>query len=576
MSQALLKTVRNTAAFLEAQKNDWEPAWRDVAQYIVPHKGTFSYAESEGAGRFSKKIIDGTASRSIRILAAGMQSGLTSPAQPWFRLRLVDKDLMELSSIRLWLDAVENRIYNELAHAGFYQAAHSMYSELAAFGSADMYMASDVQRPFSFSCLTCGEYAWASDRYGKIDTVLRRTKMTVRQVATQFGEERLSRTARRMLTRDPYSMIEVGHLVCPREGKNFVGTAQRNMVLAGSKNMPWASITFEMGTDATGILSESGFMEFPHLCGRWDVTGADVYGYSPAMDVLPDVKMLQEMAKSQLLAVHKVVNPPMRVPAGYKQRLNLIPGAQNFVNSAQHDAVSPLYQINPDIQAVSYKIDDVRRGIREGLFNDLFLMFTGEGRSNITATEVLERSQEKMIMLGPVIERHQTEILDPLLARMLGVLQRSGKMPPVPPELEGKALEVEYVSVLAQAQKLSGTNAIRQLTEQVGRMATVVPSVLDKLDFDQCVDELASTAGVPARVLRSDEDVAARRETAQMQLNEAAMPKQMESLAKTVASVAKATKDSPEVMETLASSLGIGVDEESQKMLQEALSFTGR
>ncbi|WP_290925589.1 portal protein, partial [Halodesulfovibrio sp.] len=155
-------------------------------------------------------------------------------------------------------------------------------------------------------------------------------------------------------------------------------------------------------------------------------------------------------------------------------------------------------------------------------------------------------------------------------------LQRSGKMPPVPPELEGKALEVEYVSVLAQAQKLSGTNAIRQLTEQVGRMATVVPSVLDKLDFDQCVDELASTAGVPARVLRSDEDVAARRETAQMQLNEAAMPKQMESLAKTVASVAKATKDSPEVMETLASSLGIGVDEESQKMLQEALSFTGR
>ncbi|SIO36776.1 portal protein [Halodesulfovibrio marinisediminis] len=576
MSQSLLKAVRTTSAFLEAQKQDWEPAWRDVAHYIVPHKGTFGFSDSGSTSRFSKKIIDGTASRSIRILAAGMQSGLTSPAQPWFRLRLVDRDLMEYAPVRLWLDAVENRIYNELAHAGFYQAAHSMYSELAAFGSANMYMASDEKRPFSFSCLTCGEYAWASDRYGKIDTVLRRTKMTVRQVAALFGEEGLSATARRMLARDPYNMIEVGHLVCPREGKSIVVSGKSKPFFVGKKNMPWASITFEMGTDATTVLNESGFMEFPHLCGRWDVTGMDTYGYSPAMDVMPDVKMLQEMAKSQLLAVHKVVNPPMRVPAGYKQRLNLIPGAQNFVNSTQQDAVSPLYQINPDIQAVSYKIDDVRRGIREGFFNDLFLMFTGEGRSNITATEVLERSQEKMVMLGPVIERHQTEILDPLLARMLGVLQRSGRMPEAPPELDGRALEVEYVSVLAQAQKLAGSNAIRQLTEQVGRMATVAPSVLDKLDFDQCVDELASTAGVPARVLRSDEDVAARREAARAQATELQAPEQIEKMASAVSSVVGATKESPELLEMVGSVVGSGTDVKSQKLLKEALTFTGR
>lgn len=576
MSQSLLKTVRNTSAFLEAQRQDWEPAWRDVSQYVVPHKGAFSFSGSGGSARFSTKIIDGTASRAIRILAAGMQSGLTSPAQPWFRLRLMERDLMEFSQVRLWLDEVENRIYNELAHAGFYQAAHSMYSELAAFGSADMYMASDDQKLFSFSCLTCGEFAWASDRYGKIDTVLRRTKMTVRQLAVQFGDGALSATAKRMLARDPYSMIEVGHLVCPREGKNFASKGNKQPLLAGSKNMPWASIVFEMGTDATTVLSESGFMEFPHLCGRWDVTGMDTYGYSPAMDVMPDVKMLQEMAKSQLLAVHKVVNPPMRVPAGYKQRLNLIPGAQNFVNSTQQDAVSPLYQINPDIQAVSYKIDDVRRGIREGFFNDLFLMFTGEGRSNITATEVLERSQEKMVMLGPVIERHQTEILDPLLARILGVLQRSGRLPEPPPELEGRGLQVEYVSVLAQAQKLASSNAIRQLAEQVGRMATVAPSVLDKLDFDQCVDELASTAGVPARILRSDEDVAILRNAAKEQAETMQMPEHIGKLAGAVQSVVDATKDSPDVLEALIASTGSDAGAESQKLVQEAMKLVGR
>lgn len=573
MSQSLLKTVRNTSAFLEAQKQDWEKAWQDVTQYVVPHKGTFS-----GFGRkarFNSKIIDATASRAIRILAAGMQSGLTSPAQPWFRLRLLEKELMEYAPVRLWLDAVESRIYNELAHAGFYQAAHSMYSELAAFGSADMYLASDETKPFSFSCLTCGEFAWASDRYGKIDTVLRRSKMTVRQLAAQFGEEMLSATARRMLARDPYSSVEVGHLVCPREGKSLVGSDRKVPKLIGNKNMPWASITFEMGTDATGVLNESGFMEFPHLCGRWDVTGTESYGHSPAMDVMPDVKMLQEMAKSQLLAVHKVVNPPMRVPAGYKQRLNLIPGAQNFVNSTQQDAVSPLYQINPDIQAVSHKIDDVRRGIREGFFNDLFLMFTGEGRSNITATEVLERSQEKMIMLGPVIERHQTEILDPLLARMLGVLQRSGRLPEAPEELEGRALQVEYVSVLAQAQKLAGSNAIRQLTEQVGRMATVVPSVLDKLDFDQCVDELAATAGVPARVLRSDEEVAERRTAAQEQAAQMQAPEQIAKLAGAVSSVVDTAKGSPEIVEAVSAMAG-GGDTAQQELMQQAMALIGR
>ena len=564
MSESLLQTVRKTAQFLEHRREDWLAAWQGVADYIVPRKGRFH--ASGGATtpqRNTGKIIDATASRAIRVLAAGMQSGLTSPAQPWFRLRLIDKDLMEHGPVRLWLDDVETRIYNELAHAGFYQASHNMYAELAAFGSADMYMASDQERLFSFSTLTCGEYAWACNGHGKVDTVLRKVQMTARQLAQKYGAEALSRSARRMLARDPYSTIEVAHLVYPRKGVSFAGKATRDSLMTNT-TMPWASVVFETGTDAQSVLRESGFNEFPHLCGRWDVTGADVYGYSPAMDVLPDVKMLQEMAKSQLLAVHKVINPPMRVPAGYKQRLNLIPGAQNFVNSTQQDAVSPLYQINPDIQAVSYKIEDVRKGIREGFFNDLFLMFTGEGRSNITATEVMERSQEKMLMLGPVIERHQTEILDPLLGRMLGVLQRAGKLPEAPQELHGRELQVEYVSVLAQAQKMAGANAVRQLTEQVGRLATVAPTVLDKIDFDQCVDEMATTAGVPARILRSDQDVEERRAAATQEMQAQQLPEQLEKMFGSASVASKLFAEQPELLEQLSAHFSGGGDETSR------------
>ena len=225
--------------------------------------------------------------------------------------------------------------------------------------------------------------------------------------------------------------------------------------------------------------------------------------------------MLQEMTRSRLLAVHKMVDPPMRVPAGFKQRLSLIPGAVNYVNPHQPDGIGPLYQISPDLTALARTVEDVRRAVREGFFNDLFMMFTGEGRSNITATEIAERGEEKMLLLGPVIERHQTEILDPLLARSFGLALRAGLMPETPTSLQGDELKVEYVSSLAQAQRRDGAEAVRRLTSEVASLASVAPGVLDKIDFEQAVDELASIAGVPARLVRSDAEVEALRQNIQ-------------------------------------------------------------
>lgn len=383
-----------------------------------------------------------------------------------------------------------------------YAASHGLYTELAAFGSADMYHEADQQRMMRFSCLACGDFSWACDAAGRVDTVVRRMRMTARQLAQRYGEERLSQRVRRLLRRDPEHGVPLVHMVRPRTERDPAGS--------GGRNMPWQSLTWE-SEGASALLHEGGFEEFPHLAARWDVAGGDIYGRSPGMDVLPDVKMLQEMARSQLLAIHKVVNPPMRVPSGFKQRLNLIPGGQNFVTPGQAESVGPLYQISPDIDAVTRKMDDVRRAVREGFFNDLFLMFTAEGRSNVTAAEVLERGEEKLLMLGPVIERHQTELLDPLLERTYGILQRGGLLPSAPPELSGRSMRVEYVSALAQAQRSVTAQAIRRFASDVATLAGVAPHVLDKVDFDQAVDELASIAGVPARVVRSDAEVVSLR-----------------------------------------------------------------
>lgn len=530
MQSYRLKEAMQTVQFLENSRFDWEEQWKAIAEYIVPRKGWFTGQPVSGGsyGRARNgKIIDGTATRAVRVLAAGMQGGLTSPARPWFRLRLTDRELMEFGPVRVWLDDVESHLYNALARSNFYQAVHGMYTELGAFGSANLYQESSDERVMNFSCLTCGEYAWATDGGGRVNTVARRSLMTATQLAAKYGEKALSRSAQRMLRKDPYGFLEIIHLVQPRT--EYIAGKK------GRKNMPFASVVFEAQGDAQDLLHEGGYEEFPHMCARWDVTGSEIYGRGPGMDTLPDVKMLQEMARSQLLAVHKVVNPPMRVPTGYKQRLNLIPGAQNFVNPNQSDALAPFYQINPDIQAVSYKIDDVRKAIREGFFNDLFLLFAGDSRSNVTAAEVMERSQEKLLMLGPVIERHQTEILDPLISRTFGIMQRAGKLPEPPPELQGEEMKIDYVSVLAQAQKQASAQAIRQLTMEVGQLSAVAPQVLDKIDFDQCVDELAAIAAVPARVIRSDDAVVRLRK----QHTEAAQEQAQMERVRTVTGVAK-------------------------------------
>ncbi len=302
MESDKLKQAREAVGFLETQRSGWEAHWRDIADYIVPRRGRFggmALWHTENGERRGGRIMDATATRAVRVLAAGMQGGLTSPARPWFRLRLPDRELMEFGPVRVWLDDVEARIYNALARSNFYQSIHGMYTELGAFGSADLYHESGGAGAMHFTGLTCGEYAWATDAYGHVDTVARRTLMTARQLAARYGEASLSRAAQRKLRKDPYGLVEVVHLVRPRK--------ERDSDRKDRLHMPWAALTFETAGEADDLLHEGGYEEFPHLCARWDVSGCDVYGRSPGMDALPDVKMLQEMAKSQLLAVHKVV-----------------------------------------------------------------------------------------------------------------------------------------------------------------------------------------------------------------------------------------------------------------------------
>ncbi|WP_027179957.1 portal protein [Maridesulfovibrio bastinii] len=489
---------------LKDERRSWEAHWKEISEFVLPRKGIFDRERVNDGSPRGNRIVDSTATRALRVLAAGMQGGLTSPARPWFRLSLGDNDCADRKDVRNWLGKVEKAMYRALARSNFYSCIHSLYTELAGFGTGVLYCEPDNERGVRFRCLTVGEYSISTDMQGRVDSVYREFRMTARQLESRFGRKVLPAGVVSCLESDRDRWFDVLHAVQPRN--EFDSTRLDNI------NMPFESVFILQGM-GNPVLSVSGFVENPYMAPRWDTSGGDVYGRSPAMDVLADVKMLMEMSRSQIQAVHLSLRPPMKVPSMYTRRLNLLPGGQNPVEQNLHDSISPLYQINADLNGVSAKIADVRDAVREGFFNDIFLMMAGMDRRDVTATEVAERHEEKLIQLGPVIERQHSELLDPLLDRVFGILNRAGCLPPAPAVIRGLDIKIDYISVLAQAQKIVGTGAIKDLAAFVGQLSAVNPEVLDKIDMDKAVDEYAGLIGVSSDLVRSDDEVRKFRES---------------------------------------------------------------
>lgn len=549
MDERAKKYQRRLAA-LEQERNEWESLWQELSDYLCPYRG-FYIARGQQPNRGDRrggKIRDGVATRALRILAAGLQGGLTSPARPWFRLGLSDSGLSEQSGVREWLAAVERIMYAAFARSNFYSAIHSVYADLAAFGTACLYEEEDPARILHFRVLTAGEYALACDSRGRTDTVYRRIWMTAEQMIDRFGEERVSDSVREAMTNDrPDQWFEVLHAVQPRR--------KRDATKKDGINLPYESLYQELAGEGA-VLSEGGYEEFPYMAPRWDITGSDVYGRSPGMDTLPDVKMLQKMQEKSIKAIEKQVDPPLRVPISYADSLNTVPGGINYIDSSNPAGLGPLYEVRFDVAAAEAKIERVQQAVREGLFNDLFLMILE--RPNMTATEVSERHEEKLLMLGPVIERQFSELLDPLIDRTFGILWRAGRIPPSPQELQGREMKVEYISLLAQAQKLVGTQSIGAAMQFVGMIAQMNPEVLDKVDFDEAVSQYGDLVGLPPKIIRPDAAVAQIRQARAQQQQQVQAEQQAMAMAQGAQVLGKTptNPDEPNALTDLMAALG--------------------
>lgn len=494
---------------LEEARQSWFDHWKEVSQYVQPRLGQFLRGPDRNRG--SKKhqnIINNTATRALGTLAAGLMAGISSPARPWFRLRTGDPDLDELGPVKQWLGIVERRMRDVFSGSNFYNAIHQLYVEEGAFGTGVLLILEDREDVIRCLTLTAGEFMLATDERLVINTLYRDCTRTVHQLVARFGYDNCSPHVQNLHNRGQVDeLIDIVHLVEPR--------ALYDSGNPRATEMPWRSVYFETSREARDqVLSESGFQEFPAACPRWEVTGNEVYGASPAMESLGDTKQLQMQERRKAQAVDKMSNPPLVGPPSLKQAaVQSLPGGITYLDSQSAGArLEPLYQVEPRIRELYEDISQTERRIRESYFADLFQMMTLSDRRQITAREVEEKHEEKLLMLGPVLERQHNELLDVVIDRTFAIMSRNGLIPRPPPDLEGLPLNVEYVSILAQAQKAVGTSSIDRLATYALGVAQANPDVLDKVDWDQTIDEYGDALGVPVKTIRPDEDVAKMRQ----------------------------------------------------------------
>jgi len=532
----LVKDLLKRFSKLQTQRQTWESHWQEVSDYMMPRKADVTKRRSPGDKR-SELIFDSSPLHAVELLSASLHGMLTNPATPWFSLKFKKADLLDEDIANEWLQDATDRMYEAFNRSNFQQEIFELYHDLITFGTASMFIEEDSDDIVRFSTRHIGEIYISENNKGRVDTVFRKFKITARAAILQFGEQNVSKTLRGIAMKDPYEEVHILHAVYPRE--NYDPRKKDN------KNMPFASCYIE--PDNKHEISQSGFNEFPYVVPRYLKASFEIYGRSPAMTALPDVKMLNEMSKTTIKAAQKQVDPPLLVPDdGFILPVRTIPGGLNFYRAGTRDRIEPLNigANNP----LGLNMEEQRRAaIRDAFYVNQLMMQSGP---QMTATEVVQRNEEKMRLLGPVLGRLQSELLRPMIDRVFAILLRNKMFRPAPDFLAGQDIQIEYVSPLAKAQKTSELQSIMRAIEIFGSLSNVTP-VFDYVNMDNLVTHLADIIGVPAKVLNSKSEVRNIRQQKQQQAEQQMQMQQLQQIAQAGGQIAPLAKALPEEAKAL-------------------------
>ena len=514
---------------LKSYRTPWENLWQDCGEYVNPNRGDFSTIRYRADTARYDKIFDTTAPLANENLASGLQGFLTSPSQRWFSLSTFDDELNEEYAVKEWLNLATNILYDRVFNipdSNFNSQAHELYLDLGSFGTAVMMVQDNPGSGITFRTFHLADCYIQENDKGFVDTLYRKYKRTGRQLIERFGEA-VPEKIIKISQKDPYREFEVIHAVEPSE------TYGEPLKKPTKKAFKSCYILLEEKT----LLEEGGFDEFPYMVPRWSKVAGEIYGRSPSMTSLPDIKMVNSMMKTIIKAAQKLTDPPLLVPDdGFILPVRTVPGGLNFYRSGTQDRIEPLEtKGRPDIGFDL--LQNRREHIRAAFHVDWMQMPDQKGSPNMTATEVIARQEEKMRLMGPMIGRLQVEFLGPLIDRVFRIMNRKKLLPQAPGILEGQEMKIVYTSPLARAQKSGQLMTITRLFESMAPLFQTKPELLDNMNTDETFRYFHHLLDAPAKILNPEEKVQEERQARaeqQQQMMEAEQAKMESESAKNI------------------------------------------
>lgn len=500
-------------ASMEMERLPFWQHWRTLSDYYLPSR--YVSLETDKERRISRRndnILDATGTLASSVLSSGMMNGITSPTRPWFKLRIRKRGREQVPSpqpddfesdpiISAWTDEVERDMLRVMAESNFYQSMGMIYIDLSVFATACALIYESDEKVIWCQNPPLGEYYLQHGAEHRVDHLSRQFTHKVFQLVDEFGEANVSDTVRNAYRQNDAGRlrdVDVIHLIEPNyEDGLDVGRGFRYRELFWEKSGP-------VGT----VLRLRGWKDFPAITPRWSLSGNDTYGTdSPGMIALGDVIQLQFETKRKAQGIDKLVSPPVLADASLRNKPTaLLPNGITYVPRLDaSNGARPIYTVNPPIGEMTADIREIQARIREIFHNDLFQMISNLDTVR-SAAEIDARREEKLVLLGPVLERFESEALDPTIERIYSIMDRKQLLPQAPPQIRGRPLEIQYVSILSAAQSAVGTAPTERFLQLVGNMVQIWPEAKEVPNVPELLRDYARDIGVKGKNIRPRQD----------------------------------------------------------------------
>lgn len=501
--------------------------WEELGRYILPRRTRFFTSDVDKGNKRNFSIINSRGSLAARNCRGGMMSAFTSPSRQWFRLTTMDPDLAKFEPVKEWLYKVTQIEHDVFLRSNLYTSLQTVYGDMEVFATAAMILLEDFTGAIIHTMpFVIGSYYLFADNNLKINGFMRDYRLTVRQIIEEFGLvdgtneidwKNISQLVKTLWNNgSTEAWIEITHAIIPNPDWD------PNSLRSDKKK--YLSIYYERGssqgsamatlseTDSVKMLRRKGYDKFRVLAPRWDVSGEDIYGtYCPGMEALGDIQQLQMHERRGSQALEKLVNPPMVGPGTLRtQKATVLPGDITYLDNPTGQKFEPAYQIDPRFDELSKKNMEIESRIKECFYDDLWHIISNLERGNVTAEEVRALKEEKLQDIGPVVDRLNQDLLNPLVEQTFDIMVAQRILPPPPPELAKQGLKIQYTSIMAQAQRALSAASVERFwgfCTSIQNGAPNDPNALDRVNKDELIERYAEELSVPPGIVRDDDEL---------------------------------------------------------------------